>query len=160
MPVVERRTWGQKGEKPIPGFAALGVIADASAASLKCFVRERIRTGSHILTGGWRGYRCLEAEGFPQAAFRQGPNAAAAHVLFPWVHITLSNLKRFLLGTHHQAELKHLKRFVAEFAYRHNRRRLSANLFQRLACACLATNINIYKDFGCAGSNLIFISFF
>lgn len=143
---VERRTWGQKGEKPIPGFAALGVISDASAASLKRFVRERVRTGSHILTDGLHSYRCLEAEGFPHTAFRQGPNPAAAHVLFPWVHITVSNLKRFLLGTHHKADPRHLKRYVAEFAYRLNRRRLDANLFQRLACACVATNTITYKD--------------
>ena len=32
---------------------------------------------------------------------------------FSWVHITLSNQKRILLGTHHKVEQKHLKRSVA-----------------------------------------------
>jgi hypothetical protein len=52
---------------------------------------------------------------------RQAGACQPAHKLFPWVHITLSNLKRFLLGTHHQVERKHLKRYVAEFNYRLNR---------------------------------------
>ena len=51
-----------------------------------------------------------------------------AHKLFPWVHITLSNLKRFLLGTHHTVENKHLKRYVAEFNYRLNRRTMEQDL--------------------------------
>ena len=69
-----------------------------------------------------------------------------SHHLFPWVHITLSNLKRFLLGTHHQVDPHHLKRYGAEFAYRLNRRTREVNLFQRLARACLATNTVIYND--------------
>jgi len=50
------------------------------------------------------------------------------------------------LGTHHKVEPRHLKRYVAEFAYRLNRRTMEVNLFHRLARACLATNTIIYKD--------------
>jgi len=62
------------------------------------------------------------------------------------VHLTLSNRKRFLLGTHHKVEPQHLQRYVAEFHYRLNRRTLEANLFQRLVRACLTTNTVIYKE--------------
>jgi hypothetical protein len=62
------------------------------------------------------------------------------------VHITWSNLKRFGLGTHHKVDPHHLKRDVAEFASRLNRRTREVNLFPRLARACLATNTVIYKD--------------
>jgi hypothetical protein len=65
---------------------------------------------------------------------------------FPWVHIVLSNLKRFLLGTHHKPEAKHLPRYVAEFAYRFNRRGQEGSLFHRLTRACLSTNTITYKD--------------
>lgn len=143
---VERRGPGKEGEKPIPGFAALAVVQDASACSLKGFLKANVRTGSHILTDAWRSYRAIEAEGFSHTTWRRGPDPAASHHLFPWVHITLSNLKRFLLGTHHKVGPHHLKRYVAEFAYRLNRRTMEANLFQRLIRACLATNTIIYKD--------------
>src|SRR5271165_1495246 len=62
------------------------------------------------------------------------------------VHITLSNLKRFLLGTHHKVESQHLQRYVAEFNYRLNRCTMETNLFQRLVRACLTTNTVIYKE--------------
>ena len=143
---VERRSAGEGDEKPIPGFAALAVVQDASAPSLKGFLKAHVRPGSHILTDAWRSYGNLEAEGFPHTTLRRGPDPAASHRLFPWVHITLSNLKRFLLGTHHKAEPKHLKRYLAEFAYRLNRRTMEANLFEPLACACLATNTITYKN--------------
>ena len=51
----------------------------------------------------------------------------------PWVHITLSNLKRFLLGTHHKVEPQHLQRYVAEFNNRLNRRTMETNFFRRCA---------------------------
>ena len=65
---------------------------------------------------------------------------------FPWVHIALSNLKRFLLGTHHRPQAKHLSRYEAEFAYRLNRRWQEADLFEQLARVCLTTSTIIYKD--------------
>lgn len=143
---VERRGPGKEGEKPIPGFAALGVVKDASASSLQEFLKAHVRRGSHLLTEGWRSYRGLESQGFSHTSWRRGPEPAASHRLFPWVHITLSNLKRFLLGTHHKIGAQHLKRYVAEFAYRLNRRTMEASLFARLVRACLATNTIIYKD--------------
>jgi len=109
-------------------------------------LKAHVSAGSHILTDAWRSYGDLEAEGFSHTTWRRGPDPAASHHLFPWVHITLSNLKRFLLGTHPKVEPRHLKRYVAEFAYRLNRRTMEVNLFRRLARACLATNTIIYKD--------------
>jgi hypothetical protein len=63
------------------------------------------------------------------STLRRGPDPAARHRLFPWVHMTLSNLKRFLPGTPPQAEPKLLKRYLTEFSYRLNRRTMEANLF-------------------------------
>jgi hypothetical protein len=69
-----------------------------------------------------------------------------AHKLFPWVHITLSNLKRFLLRTHHGVESKHLPRYVAEFNYRLNRRTMEQDLMTRLLRACIATSTITYNQ--------------
>jgi hypothetical protein len=80
------------------------------------------------------------------STLRRGADPAARHRLFPWEHMTLSNLKRFLLGTPHQAEPQPRKRYLAEFAHRLNRRTIEANLLQRLACACLATHTILDKD--------------
>jgi len=143
---VEQVGPGAEGEKPIPGFAALAVVPNAAADSLQGFVRAKAQVGSRVLSDGWPGYRGLEQRGFQHTALPLRGDAKAAHRLFPWVHITLSNLKRFLLGTHHKVEPRHLPRYVAEFAYRLNRRSMESNLFQRLVRACLSTDTIIYKD--------------
>ena len=119
---VEQRGPGKPGKTPVPGFAALEVVPDASTATLEGFLKAKVRPGSHILTDGWHGYRRLKKKGFEHTATAISKQDEPAHSLFPWVHITLSNLKRFLLGTHHKVEPKHLKRYVAEFNYRLNRR--------------------------------------
>ncbi len=38
----------------------------------------------------------------------------------PWVHIVISNLKRFLLDTFHGVQGKHLQEYINEFCYRFN----------------------------------------
>jgi hypothetical protein len=58
----------------------------------------------------------------------------------------LSNLKRFLLGTHHKVERKHLKYYVAEFNYRLNRRSMEPTMLPRLIRACLTTQTITYKQ--------------
>jgi transposase-like protein len=112
---VERRGTGKPGKKPLPGFAALEVIPDAATETLEKFLADKVKPGSPILSDGWHGYRRIKQRGFEHTATAISKQNEPAHELFPWVHITLSNLKRFLLGTHHKVEQKHLPRYVAEF---------------------------------------------
>lgn len=143
---AEQRGPGKRGEKLIPGFAAMEVIPDAAAVTLEGFLKAKVRPGSRTLTDGWKGYKRLKKNGFDHTAtviFRQDE---AAHSLFRWVHITLANLKRFLLGTHHKVERKHLERYVAEFNYRLNRRTMQPTMFPRLIRACLAPQTITYKQ--------------
>jgi hypothetical protein len=56
--------------------------------------------------------------------------------LFTWLRISYS----------HGPEYAHLKRYVAEFGYRLNRRSMETTLFDRLVRACLATQTIIYKE--------------
>ncbi len=65
---VEQRAAGQAGRPPIPGFAALGVVANTASASLDEFLGAKIAIGSHILSDGWRGYRKLEQKGSAHTA--------------------------------------------------------------------------------------------
>ena len=137
---VEHAAKGEPGRPPVPGFAALEVLPDASSKSIDSFLGAKIAIGSHILSDGWSGYRNLDQKGFEHTATVLSSQEEPAHTLFPWVHISLSNLKRFLLGTHHQVQAKHLKRYVAEFNYRLNRRTMESDLLPRLLRACLGTS--------------------
>jgi Zn ribbon nucleic-acid-binding protein len=91
-------------------------------------------------------YRRLKQKGFEHTATAISKQNEPAHELFPWVHITLSNLKRFLLGTHHKVEQKHLKHYVAEFNYRLRRRNMEADLMVRLLRVCKCTQTITYKQ--------------
>jgi transposase-like protein len=143
---VERRGVGKPGKKPVPGFAALEVIPDAATATLERFLAGKVKPGSHILSDGWHGYRRLQQKGFEHTATAISRQDEPAHRLFPWVHITLSNLKRFLLGTHHKVEPKHLQHYVAEFNYRLNRRTMEPDLMTRLLRACISTQTITYRQ--------------
>ena len=48
-----------------------------------------------------------------------------------------SNLKRFLLSTHHGVYPKYRRQYLAEFAYRFNRRYWPEQIFDRLLYACI-----------------------
>ncbi len=56
----------------------------------------------------------------------------AAHVLLPWIHRALSNMKRWFIGTLHGVRKQHLRRYLDEFTFRWNRRRHTNSAFDRL----------------------------
>lgn len=54
-----------------------------------------------------------------------------------WVHITISNAKRNLLGNYHKIKRKYLQLYLDEFVYKLNRRYFGDKLFDRLIIACI-----------------------
>ncbi len=143
---VEHWKDGEPGRPPIPGRVALAVLPDATGRSVHAFVDSQVKPGTALWTDKFSSYGGLSWRGYPHAAIPLGDDRELTRRFFPWVHIVLSNLKRFLLGTHHKPEPKHLARYLAEFTYRFNRRGQERSLFHRLTRACLATNTITYKD--------------
>lgn len=54
-----------------------------------------------------------------------------------WVHITISNAKRTLLGNYHKIKGKYLQLYLNEFVYKLNRRYFGERLFDRLVIASI-----------------------
>lgn len=52
-----------------------------------------------------------------------------------WVHITISNAKRNLLGNYHKIKGKYLQLYLNEFVYKLNRRYFGDRIFERLIIA-------------------------
>lgn len=52
-----------------------------------------------------------------------------------WVHITISNAKRNLLGNYHKIKGKYLQLYLNEFCYKLNRRYFGDKIFDRLVIA-------------------------
>lgn len=116
-------------------------ISNASAESLIPFVRDSVAPGSVVHTDGWLGYLPLKSNGFQHEITYLKGNKKAASDLLPRVHLVISQLKRWLLGTHQGAvSHKHLDYYLDEFTFRFNRRRSKSRgkLFYRLAQQAVA----------------------
>jgi transposase-like protein len=111
-------------------------ISNASAECLIPFVRDSVVPGSIVHTDGWLGYSPLKSNGFHHEVTYLKGNPKGASELLPRVHLVISHVKRWLLGTHQGAvSHKHLDYYLDEFTFRFNRRRSKSRgkLFYRLA---------------------------
>lgn len=123
------------------GRARLGVVADASKASLQSFIKNNIELGSKIITDGWVSYASLPNEGYEHEVYIQN-KAETEEEKLPHVHLIISLLKRWLLGTHQGAiSEKHIQSYLDEYVFRFNRRKSAKRglLFYRLLEGAVAT---------------------
>jgi hypothetical protein len=56
----------------------------------------------------------------------------AAHIVLPWTHRLISNLKRWGLGVYHGLRRTNLQHYLDEFVFRFNRRRTRHAAFDTL----------------------------
>jgi transposase-like protein len=116
------------------GRIRMVVVDDASSGSLIPFICNNVERGSNLVTDGWRGYSGITDKGYTQTVHNQS-KAQSEDEKLPHVHLVLSLLKRWLLGTHQGAvRSKHLQSYLDEFVFRFNRRKSAKRglLFYRL----------------------------
>lgn len=117
-------------KKVYAGRLRLQVIPDKTAFTLTSFVGENVAQGSTVLTDGWRSYNGLSDIGFTHypLILDGDPDKADAHL--PMIHLVFSNLKTWILGTHHgRIEPHHLQAYLNEYVFRFNRRFYPMNSF-------------------------------
>lgn len=104
------------------GRLRLRMVENASASCLVGFVQQEVEPGAIINTDGWDGYRPMERSGYHHNRIVQGKGREAIPIL-PHIHRVFSNLKTWILGTHHgRVEKKYLQAYLNEFTFRFNRR--------------------------------------
>lgn len=107
-------------------------------------LEKKVAKDSLLKSDGAGAYVNAKKKGYRQerVVYKQDKNKARQHL--HWVNMLTSNLKRFLLSTHHGVHPKYRKAYLTEFAYRFNRRYWSQQSFNRLLFACiLATPITL-----------------
>lgn len=117
---------------PKAGRIRLARTARASAENLEAFVQRAVEPGSLICTDGCQGYTHLPDRGYRHEATLMNQAGDDEHKMLPHVHLVISLLKRWLLGTHHGGVQPHqLDYYLDEFTFRFNRRtsRLRGKLF-------------------------------
>lgn len=113
------------------GRVRLMCIPDAAGETLVTAISTIIAPGSVIETGGWSGYAGLAANGYEHQVLHDPPTDGT----LPQVHLVVSLLKRWLLGTHQGGvQVSHLDYYLDEFTFRFNRRtsRSRGLLFRRI----------------------------
>jgi transposase-like protein len=131
------------------GRIRLRRIPDASAGSLIPFIEDSVEPGSVIHTDGWLGYEPLEKKGYRHSVTYLRGREESPSELMPRVHLVVSLLKRWLIGTHPGAiSHKHLDSYLDEFTFRFNRRRSRSRgkLFFRLVQQALAVEPATYAS--------------
>jgi len=116
-------------------------IPNASSSTLNRFLQESVAHGSVVHTDGWKGYRKVDSIGYEHEVTVLKGKSESASELLPRVHLVISLLKRWLMGTHQGAvSHKHLDYYLDEFTFRFNRRKSMnrGKLFYRLAQQAVA----------------------
>jgi hypothetical protein len=105
------------------GRLRLRVVSGRDADSLTNFVADSVAKGSTVRTDGWPGYKLLRQMGYihEPLILSGDPEKAEGHL--PMIHLVFSNLKTWILGTHHGAiGQQHLQAYLNEYVFRFNRR--------------------------------------
>lgn len=122
-------------EKKKLGRVRFRCIPDASAESLIPFVQDYVEPGSTTITDGWKGYASLGKYGYHHKIREIAGSGKKASEVLSHVHLVVSLLKRWLMGTHQGAvRSAHLPYYLDEYAFRFNRRlsKYRGKLFYRL----------------------------
>ena len=100
-------------------------------------IENKITKGSTLKTDGAGRYIKSVEAGYTVEQVIAQKNPELAHEHLKWVNTLTSNLKRFLISTYHGVGPRYRKAYLAEFAYRFNRRYWPYESFDRLLYACV-----------------------
>ena len=135
------------------GRVRLAHANNNDAGTLKRFADGQIGPGTKVVTDGHAGYNAKSLGERPHDAVVQTKAERRESDTLQACHWTISNLKRWLLGTHAGAvSAKHLQAYLDEFAFRHNRRktkgvgRIAARVIEQLVARTPLTMRAIVKE--------------
>jgi transposase-like protein len=118
-------------------YAKMTVIQDGQGDTIRKQVQATVEKSSTLYTDGNPAYTKLSRQGYSHLPkVMRFPEDCSQHL--PWVHILISNAKRFILGTHHSVQ--NLQHYLHEFCYRLNRRNFGTAIFSRFLLAAVSYN--------------------
>ncbi len=122
-----------------PTFAVIEPVRGFDNASLNDWIERRLEPECEVYSDGLACFRRLEDAGHAHTTLDTGGGRAATEVAGArWVNVVLGNLKRAISGTYHAIkQAKYARRYLAEVAYRFNRRFRLHEMLPRLATAMM-----------------------
>jgi transposase-like protein len=113
----------RKGERQFyAGRLRLACVTSRGQSTLESFVQANVDKGTTVVTDGCPGYDRLSRLGYAHAPITIRGDQDQTDEHLPMIHLVFSNLKSWLLGTHHGVSHRHLPAYLNEFVFRFNRR--------------------------------------
>lgn len=114
------------------------VLPDHTAENINDTMKDSLDEKSIVFTDKSTSY--VDISEFVELHVTEKSDETTTKETLKWVHITISNAKRNLLGNYHKIKGKYLQLYLNEFVYKLNRRYFEDRLFDRLVLA----NITAY----------------
>lgn len=111
----------QGANGPYSGRARMEIIPTADYVNLSDFLVKNVERGTTVRTDGLAAYVGIVHDGFIHRPLVVGDPEKASK-MFPHIHRVFSNLKAWLIGTHHGVTKKHIQAYLNEYVFRFNRR--------------------------------------
>ena len=131
----------QEWKSGAPRFVSFQELESIYENNVLPALGKKIEPGSTIKADGAGAYTKAADAGYTVEQVVAQKNPELAHEHLKWVNMLTSNLKRFLLSTYHGVYPKYRRAYLAEFAYRFNRRYWPYESFDRLLYACINTKV-------------------
>jgi len=122
------------------------VVSNTEAATLQGLIEQTVSRNSAVFTDDHRSYLGLDIKGYKHSAV----NHSGAEYVNGIAHTNgiesfWALLKRGIYGTYHNVSIKHLQRYVNEFAFRSNNGELALS-FVDAVCGKAKGNVLQYKQ--------------
>ena len=127
----------QETKSGAPRFVSFQELESIYEQHVLPALERKIEPGSTIKADGAGAYTKAAEAGYTVEQVVADKHPELAHEHLQWVNKLTSNLKRFLLSTYHGVYPKYRRAYLAEFAYRFNRRYWPYESFDRLLYACI-----------------------
>ncbi len=123
-----------------PDQILLRRVAGFRKASIGRLARKALDPDARVISDGLACFTAVTEAGCTHTQIKTGGGAKAARKpAFKWVNTVLGNIKSSLTGTYRAIREKHVPRYLAEFAYRFNRRYNLEAMIARLAYVAART---------------------
>ncbi len=124
---------GNQTTHEVAGRLRMECARDENAPWIADFIERNVEPGSTIRSDGLHGYQEATRElGYGHIRRVQGNIRVTGVQVVPLAHRAISNMKAWLIGTHHGVGRPHLQAYLDEFVFRFNRRQNPEAAFQTL----------------------------
>ncbi len=114
-------------------YFKMKVLHDHKAETINDEIQESIEEKSIVFSDKSTSY--VDIADYVETHITEKSDKQTTKSTLKWVHITISNAKRTLLGTFHKIKGKYLQLYLNEFCYKLNRRYFGNRVFDRLTLA-------------------------